>query len=133
MLTHVWPRHSPLSLLRLTRSSAAALVAAPPRPPVGPAASCVNRPPPTRGAQLHASARVAMRIAVQVVAVAGGDSSPALLVATESHRYLFNAGEGLQRFCMEHRVRLSRVDGIFVTRVCNETMGGLPGEWVALA
>ena len=73
-----------------------------------------------------------MRIAVQVVAVAGGDSSPALLVTTESHRYLFNAGEGLQRFCMEHRVRLSRVDGIFVTRVCNETMGGLPGERTTL-
>lgn len=73
-----------------------------------------------------------MRVFVQVVGIGSGDSSPALLVATDAYRYLFNAGEGLQRFCMEHRVRMARVDGVFLTRVCNETVGGLPGAHIWL-
>jgi len=75
-----------------------------------------------------------MRLAVQVVGVGdAGDSHPALLVAAGGQRFLFNAGEGLQRFCMEHRVRLARVDGIFLTSVGAETMGGLPGAYACLA
>ncbi len=41
-------------------------------------------------------------------------------------------GEGLQRLCNEHKLRLSRVDNIFLTRVANETMGGLPGMILTL-
>jgi ribonuclease Z len=56
-----------------------------------------------------------------------GDSTPTLLVFFDSKRYLFNCGEGTQRFCTEHRVRLARVDNIFITRLSWENVGGLPG------
>lgn len=74
-----------------------------------------------------------MRVFAQVVGVATGDSAPAVLVVTDGARYLFNVGEGLQRFCMEHKVRLVKVDGLFFTRPTTETMGGLPGMLLTLA
>ncbi|PNY10429.1 zinc phosphodiesterase ELAC protein 2-like, partial [Trifolium pratense] len=40
---------------------------------------------------------------------------------------------GLQRFCTEHRIKLSKIDHIFLSRVCSETAGGLPGLLLTLA
>ena len=73
-----------------------------------------------------------MLVYVQIVGVAGGDSIPSLLIVTDTRRYLVNVGEGMQRFCMEHRLRLAKVDGIFLTRVSTETCGGLPGMLLTL-
>ncbi|CAI9773413.1 unnamed protein product [Fraxinus pennsylvanica] len=42
-------------------------------------------------------------------------------------RFIFNVGEGFQRFCIEHKIKLSKIDHIFLSRVCSETAGGLPG------
>ena len=68
-----------------------------------------------------------MKVFVQVLGADTGDSTPTLLVFFDSKRYLFNCGEGTQRFCTEHRVRLARVDNIFITRLSWENVGGLPG------
>ena len=43
-------------------------------------------------------------------------------------RYLFNAGEGFQRFCTEYKIRASRMSGVFLTRSTPYALGGLPGE-----
>jgi len=37
------------------------------------------------------------------------------------------SSQGLQRFCIEYKVRLARVDKVLLTRVCSETAAGLPG------
>ena len=42
-------------------------------------------------------------------------------------RYLFNAGEGIQRFCGEYKIRPSRLSGVFLTRCTPAAMGGLAG------
>ncbi|KAG6403097.1 hypothetical protein SASPL_135314 [Salvia splendens] len=55
------------------------------------------------------------------------DTSPAVLLFLQQQRFIFNAGEGLQRFCTEHKITLSKIDHIFLSRVCSETTGGLPG------
>ncbi|KAM3338722.1 hypothetical protein P3S68_030808 [Capsicum galapagoense] len=34
---------------------------------------------------------------------------------------------------MEHKIKLSQVDHICLTRVCSETVGGLPGLLLTLA
>eukprot|EP00850_Spirogloea_muscicola_P006048 SM000028S10142 [mRNA] locus=s28:599100:604019:+ [translate_table: standard] len=62
-----------------------------------------------------------------------GDTAPCVLLFFDQRRFVFNAGEGLQRFCTEHKVRLSRIDHVFLTRVCSETAGGLPGLLLTLA
>ncbi|KAH7657828.1 Ribonuclease Z protein [Dioscorea alata] len=55
------------------------------------------------------------------------DTSPSVLLFFDNQRFIFNAGEGLQRFCTEHKIKLSKIDHIFLTRVSSETAGGLPG------
>ncbi|GAB2250152.1 hypothetical protein Droror1_Dr00013511 [Drosera rotundifolia] len=61
------------------------------------------------------------------------DTSPSVLLFFDKQRYLFNAGEGLQRFFTEHKIKLSKIDQIFLSRVCSETAGGLPGLLLTLA
>eukprot|EP00639_Heterosigma_akashiwo_P016397 CAMPEP_0206392696 /NCGR_PEP_ID=MMETSP0294-20121207/20150_1 /ASSEMBLY_ACC=CAM_ASM_000327 /TAXON_ID=39354 /ORGANISM="Heterosigma akashiwo, Strain CCMP2393" /LENGTH=217 /DNA_ID=CAMNT_0053845899 /DNA_START=62 /DNA_END=711 /DNA_ORIENTATION=+ len=68
-----------------------------------------------------------MSIYVQVVSVASDDSSPSLLLSTDKHKYMFNVGEGTQRLCTEHKLRVARVDRILLTEIKNESVGGLPG------
>ena len=55
-----------------------------------------------------------------------------LVVSTENYRFLFDAGEGLQRLCVEHKVKLGRVAAVFITNVNNRTTGGLPGRSLPL-
>ncbi|XP_050231518.1 tRNAse Z TRZ4, mitochondrial isoform X2 [Mercurialis annua] len=40
---------------------------------------------------------------------------------------------GLQRFCTEHKIKLSKINHIFLSRVCSETAGGIPGLLLTLA
>ncbi|KAJ1281849.1 hypothetical protein BS78_03G005400 [Paspalum vaginatum] len=61
------------------------------------------------------------------------DTSPSILLFFDKQRFIFNAGEGLQRFCTEHKIKLSKIDHVFLTRVCSETAGGLPGLVLTLA
>ncbi|KAL6556096.1 tRNase Z trz3, mitochondrial [Orobanche gracilis] len=37
------------------------------------------------------------------------DTSPSVLLFFDKQRFIFNAGEGLQRFCTEHKIKLSKV------------------------
>ena len=43
-------------------------------------------------------------------------------------RYVFNVGEGFQRFCVEHKVKLTKLTGILLTRTTSHAAGGLPGD-----
>ncbi|OII75721.1 hypothetical protein cand_029660 [Cryptosporidium andersoni] len=52
---------------------------------------------------------------------------PSLLFVYDGYRALINIGENTQRFCNEHRIRLSRISDIFITYVSTETVAGLPG------
>ncbi|PON46911.1 tRNase Z endonuclease [Parasponia andersonii] len=61
------------------------------------------------------------------------DTSPSVLLFFDRQRFIFNAGEGLQRYCTEHKIKLSKVDHIFLSRVCSETAGGIPGLLLTLA
>ncbi|KAJ1685066.1 hypothetical protein LUZ63_016456 [Rhynchospora breviuscula] len=61
------------------------------------------------------------------------DTSPSILLFFDKQRFIFNAGEGLQRYCSEHKIKLSKIDHIFLTRVCSETAGGLPGLVLTMA
>ncbi|XP_065832399.1 zinc phosphodiesterase ELAC protein 2-like isoform X2 [Oscarella lobularis] len=72
------------------------------------------------------------RIYLQIVGSATGDSFPSIMLISDRQRYLFNCGEGLQRFCTEHRVRLAKIKHVFFTRLIWERLGGLPGLGLTL-
>ncbi|TDH67302.1 hypothetical protein CCR75_001673 [Bremia lactucae] len=95
-----------------------------------------------------------MVVLVQVLCVDSVETSPSLLLSTESHRYmpsrldstqyhisnscvlssfLFNVGDGIQRLCMEHHVRLAKLKHIFLTELRSSTLGGVPGMCLTIS
>ena len=64
---------------------------------------------------------------LQVIGTGGGEVPPCLFLFTDTRRYLFNCGENVQRFCHEHKVKVSKLENVFVTRVTWDNLGGLPG------
>ena len=56
-----------------------------------------------------------------------GVTVPSVLLFFDRQRYLFNVGEGFQRFCVDHKVKLAKVGTVLMTRVTTEASGGLPG------
>lgn len=72
---------------------------------------------------------------VQVLGVGTdtGCTVPSVLLFFDRQRYLFNAGEGFQRFCVEHKVKLTKINSVLATRVTTEATGGLPGMLLTMA
>ncbi|XP_067164290.1 zinc phosphodiesterase ELAC protein 2 isoform X2 [Apteryx mantelli] len=69
---------------------------------------------------------------VQVVAAGSRDAGAAVYVFSEFNRYLFNCGEGIQRAMQEHKLKISHLDSIFLSRVAWANVGGLPGMILTL-
>eukprot|EP00965_Chrysotila_dentata_P237148 6201712-Pleurochrysis_carterae.AAC.3 len=64
--------------------------------------------------------------------------TPSSLMVTcergESAVYLFNCGEGTQRFCTDHRLRIAgRLRRVLLTRLDWTAIGGLPGMLLTTA
>ncbi|TYZ68173.1 hypothetical protein PybrP1_000976 [[Pythium] brassicae (nom. inval.)] len=68
-----------------------------------------------------------MVVQLQVLSVNSGEMAPSLLLSTESQRFLIDVGDGTQRMCMEHHVRLAKLRHVFLTQLRAHTLGGLPG------
>jgi len=62
-----------------------------------------------------------------------GDTLPSVLLFFDSYRYIFNVGEGFQRYCFQHRLKLGKINDIFLTRMSTEAAGGLPGLYITLS
>jgi ribonuclease BN (tRNA processing enzyme) len=64
---------------------------------------------------------------VQVLGIDAADATPSLVLNFETKRILFNCGEGTQRLCNQYKVRVTKLEHIFLTRATWEHTGGLPG------
>uniref|UniRef100_A0A5S8Q2I0 Zinc phosphodiesterase ELAC protein 2 n=1 Tax=Xenopus tropicalis TaxID=8364 RepID=A0A5S8Q2I0_XENTR len=64
---------------------------------------------------------------VQVAGAGSRDSGASVYVFSEFNRYLFNCGEGTQRLMQEHKLKIARLDNIFLTRMNWANVGGLSG------
>ena len=76
------------------------------------------------------------RAYVQVIGLGtdtDGDTSPSVLLFTDNRRYVWNVGEGFQRFAVERGVNLRRLSHVFFTRVSGHTSGGLTGMLLTMA
>ena len=86
-----------------------------------------------------------MVVQIHVLSTESMELSPTLVVSTGKERYIlplpfacqtsqylcrfmFNVGDGIQRMCMEHRIRLSKLRHIFLTQLTVKEVGGLPGN-----
>ncbi|XP_032659544.1 zinc phosphodiesterase ELAC protein 2 isoform X2 [Chelonoidis abingdonii] len=102
-----------------------------------------RRPRPPKDPLRHLRAREKRRssesgapgpstVYMQVVAAGSRDSGSALYVFSEYNRYLFNCGEGVQRLMQEHKLKVARLDNIFLTRMNWANVGGLSGMILTL-
>ncbi|KAJ8727934.1 hypothetical protein PYW08_016319 [Mythimna loreyi] len=64
---------------------------------------------------------------LQVLGSGARGAPNTLYLFTDQKRYLFNCGECTQRLAHEHKVKLSRLDHIFITSKTWRNIGGLPG------
>ena len=78
---------------------------------------------------------VGSRAFVQVLALGTDvdDTSPSVLLFTDSQRVAFNVGEGFQRFAVEHGINIRRLNRICLTSVSARTTGGLIGMLLTMA
>ncbi|XP_067860410.1 zinc phosphodiesterase ELAC protein 2 isoform X2 [Heptranchias perlo] len=81
-----------------------------------------------RGADTHGPATVYL----QVVGSGSREAGASLYVFSEYNRYLFNCGEGTQRLMQEHKLKVARLDNVFVTRMSWSNVGGLSGMILTL-
>lgn len=67
------------------------------------------------------------KVTVHVLGSGAEGAPKALYMFTDNARYLFNCGEGTQRLAHEHKMKLSKLEHIFITEPCWKNIGGLPG------
>ncbi|KAJ3322396.1 Zinc phosphodiesterase ELAC protein 2 [Boothiomyces sp. JEL0866] len=68
-----------------------------------------------------------MKYSLQIISTRNGSSRPSLYLSFDSAKYIFNAGEGTQRSCNEHQIKLSKLKAIFLSKIKWDSVGGLPG------
>ncbi|XP_047144375.1 ribonuclease Z, mitochondrial isoform X1 [Hydra vulgaris] len=77
--------------------------------------------------------RPSKNVIMQVLWTGIDSSVPSLYIFTDSKKYLFNCGEGMQRiFTSNKMLRFGRLDTFFMTRHEWTHMGGLPGFGMTL-
>lgn len=96
-------------------------------PPYGDDAKTKTKPIHTKG--------VGSRAFIQVLALGTdvSDTSPSVLLFTDSQRIVFNVGEGFQRFAVEHGINIRRLNRVCLTSVSARTTGGLTGMLLTMA
>ena len=72
-------------------------------------------------------------VTVEVLGVSPSETEPTVLLTVDGCRYVFNVSEGVQRFCMEHKVRLKKSRGIFLSSMSSAHTGGVPGMLMTLS
>ncbi|KAK9821939.1 hypothetical protein WJX81_005595 [Elliptochloris bilobata] len=85
------------------------------------------------GAALEGPVNTTSYVQVLGLGTDTGDTTPSVLLFFDQERYLFNAGEGFQRYANEHGVKLNRLSGVLMTRVSTDASGGLPGVCLTLS
>jgi hypothetical protein len=67
------------------------------------------------------------KVALQVLGTGAEGAPRSLYVFSDQSRYLFNCGEGTQRLAHEHKMKLAKLEHIFITQPTWANLGGLPG------
>ncbi|KAJ8965129.1 hypothetical protein NQ314_004354 [Rhamnusium bicolor] len=67
------------------------------------------------------------KVTLQVLGTGAKGAPRALYLFSDQSRYLFNCGEGTQRLAHEHKMKLAKLEHIFITQPVWKNIGGLPG------
>ncbi|XP_069785613.1 zinc phosphodiesterase ELAC protein 2 [Narcine bancroftii] len=86
----------------------------------------------SREKRRHGDVHGPATVYLQVVGTGSRENGASLYVFSEYNRYLFNCAEGTQRLMQEHKLKISRLDNVFVTRMSWCNVGGLSGMILTL-
>ncbi|XP_076274808.1 ribonuclease Z isoform X1 [Rhynchophorus ferrugineus] len=67
------------------------------------------------------------KVCLQILGTGAKGSPRAVYLFSDQSRYLFNCGEGTQRLAHEHKIKLAKLEHIFLTQTTWKNVGGLPG------
>eukprot|EP00795_Rhopilema_esculentum_P009410 gene9410-17122_t len=67
------------------------------------------------------------KVFLQMLSCGIEDTAPSLFLFTDSKRYLFNCGEGIQRLFTEHKFKVGKLGTLFVTQNKWSHLGGFLG------
>ena len=73
-----------------------------------------------------------MKYQLEVLGTATLESCPSVILHFDSQSYLFNVGEGTQRSCTQNKIRLGKIQNIFLTRMHWDCIGGFLGMSLTL-
>jgi ribonuclease Z len=74
-----------------------------------------------------------MRAFAEVLGPGSADAAAGLLLFFDDARYVFECGDGTQRYCTERGVRLTRLRGLYLTSLAAPSVGGLLGMVLTIA
>lgn len=74
-----------------------------------------------------------MRSYIEVLGAGTADAAAGLLLFFDDARYLFECGDGVQRFCTERPIKLGRLRAICLTSLAAPSVGGLFGMVLTVA
>lgn len=74
-----------------------------------------------------------MRAFVEVLGPGSADARAGVQLFFDDARYLFECGDGTQRLCTEHGIRLARLRGVYLTSLAAPSIGGLFGMILTIA
>lgn len=66
-------------------------------------------------------------IYLQVLGTGAAGAPRSLYMFTDQTKYLFNCGEGAQRLAHEHKMKMAKLEYVFVTYSSWDNIGGIPG------
>ncbi|KAG7199911.1 hypothetical protein KM043_014354 [Ampulex compressa] len=69
---------------------------------------------------------------LEVLGSGAPGAASGVCLTTEDRKYLFNCGEGSQRIAHEHKLKLSKLNHLFITSASWKCMGGLPGTLLTM-
>lgn len=70
-----------------------------------------------------------MNWSASVLSTVSSDTEPTIVLAFDSAKYIFNAGENTSRAFLQSRRNWKRTHGLFFTQVGTQRASGLPGEF----
>ncbi|KAJ1516864.1 hypothetical protein HMI55_001192 [Coelomomyces lativittatus] len=71
-----------------------------------------------------------MKYSVEIAYSGSFDASPSIVFKFDSKHYLFNCGEVSQRFFIQHKLKISRIEQLFATKFDWNAIGGIPGKYI---
>ena len=83
--------------------------------------------------KLHQTTTTRMKVDIQVISTPSSLGRASIGINFANASYIINVGESTQRLIGQNRFRLGKLRCVFSSRICWDTIGGLPGLMLSMS